>query len=332
LKSGSQSEITLQMRSALQTSESDLYKFTNLEPSLSYDRYGADSRLTVRAYYDMFSYSDLKLRSYNRAVLQLTGRSRSGSTTSRWNLSAMSKAYPDNKSASYIQMQGGYNRTRNGRLGMHFTPSFTTNLFTENSENSFTDLRLDLGTTTKAFFSSLSSFFRLWHSPGDPDAQNAVVKPCVLDVYGRLGLNLKYIKIGPTFGLHALFSSEKGVEFFQRDGNLIRIGGIVEGNIPFPSGIYLTLRGTYQYGFVYNNEIDIDVNTGDITTGDLLMRHPTTFQIRSTLRVPLMTNLVLLGRVNYYRIATDMDEKLSIRPITKNTRFTALAGISYRFN
>ena len=320
------------MRSALQTSESDLYNFTNLEPSLAYDRYGADSRMTVRAFYDMFTYSDLKLRSYNRAVLQFRNQSRSGTSSSLWDLSVMSKAFPENKSAGYLQLQGGFARTRSGRLGMRFAPSFTTNLFTENSENSFTDLRLDVGATAPTVFGNISTFFRLWHSPGDPDAENASVKPYVLDVYGKLGLHLKYFKIGPTFGLHALFSSEKGVEFFRRDGNLIRVGGIVEGNIPFPSGIYLTLRGTYEYGFVYNNEIDIDVNSGDITTGDLLLRHPTTFQLRSTLRVPLMTNLVLLGRVHYYKIATDMDEKLSIRPITGNTRFTALAGISYRFN
>lgn len=331
-KSGSRSEITLQMRSSLQSSQSDLYNFTNLEPSLSFDHYGTNSRLTVRAFYNMFSYSDLKLRSYNRAVLQFQNQARSRNTSSRWDLAVMSKAYPNNKSASYLQLRGGFVRTRSGRLGLRFAPSFTTNLYTENSESNFTDLRLDFSTTTSAFFASLSSFFRFWHSPGDPDAENAVVKPYVLDVYQRLGLNLKYIKIGPTFGLHAQFSSERGVEFFRRDGNLIRIGGIVEGNIPFPLGIYLTLRGTYQYGFVYNNEIDIDVNTGDITTGDLLMRHPTTFQIHSNLRVPLYQNLVLLGRVNYYKIASDMDEKLSIRPIAHNTRFTAMVGISYRFN
>jgi uncharacterized protein YgiM (DUF1202 family) len=331
-KSGSRSEFTLQMRSNLQSSQSDLYQFTNLEPSIAFDRFGVNSRMTVRAFYDMLSYSGLKLRSFNRAVFQFRSHSSSSGTNSLWDLSLMSKNYPNNKSSSYLQMRGSYARTRGGRLKMRFAPSFTTNLYSDNSDNSFTDLRMDLSTTTSAFFTSISSFFRLWHSPGDPDVENAVVKPYILDVYGRLGLNLKYFKIGPTFGMHALFSSENDVEFFKRDGNLIRFGGMVEGNIPFPSGIFLTLRGTYEYGFVYNNEIDIDVNTGDITTGDLFLRHPTTFQINSTLRVPLYKNLILLGRVNYYKIATDMDEKLSIRPVTQNTRFVALAGISYRYN
>jgi hypothetical protein len=331
-KSGSRSEITLQMRSSFQSSQSDLYNFTDLEPSLSFDRYGTNSRLTVSALYDMFSYSDLKLRSYNRAVFQIMNQARSRDISSRWNLAVISKDYPDNQSASYIQLQGGFIRTKSGRLGMRIAPSFTTNLFKENSANNFTDIRLDLSSTASAFFVNLSSFLRLWHSPGNPDVENAAVKPHVVDVYGQLGLNLKYIKIGPTFGLHALFSSETGVEFFKRDGNLIRVGGVVEGNIPFPSGIYLTLKGSYQYGFVYNNEIDIDVNTGDITTGDLLMRHPTTFQIQSALQVPLFQNIMLLGRANYYIIASDMDEKLSIRPITQNTRFIAQVGIRYRFN
>jgi hypothetical protein len=265
-------------------------------------------------------------------MFQFRNQSSANGTNSLWDLSLMSKNYPDNKASSYLQLRGAYARTRGGRLKMRFAPSFTTNLYSNNSDNSFTDLRMDLSTTSSAFFMNLSSFFRLWHSPGDPDVENAVVKPYVLDVYGRLGLNLKYFKIGPTFGMHALVSSENEVEFFKRDGNLIRFGGMVEGNIPFPSGIFLTLRGTYEYGFVYNNEIDIDVNTGDVTTGDLLLRHPTTFQINSTLRVPLYKNLVLLGRVNYYKIASDMDEKLSIRPVTQNTRLVALAGISYRFN
>ncbi len=331
-KSGSRSEFTLQMRSNLQTSLSDIYQFTNLEPSIAYERVNTDSRMTVRAFYDMLTYSGLKLRNFNRAVFELRNQSSTNGTNSLWNLALTSKNYPDNKSSSYFQLRGSYARTRGSRLKMRFAPSFITTLYSENSDNSFTDLRMDLSTTTSGFFANLSSFFRLWHSPGDPDVENAVVKPYVLDVYGKLGLNLKYFKIGPTFGMHALFSSENEVEFFKRDGNLIRFGGMVEGNIPFPSGIYLTLRGTYEYGFVYNNEIDIDVNTGDVTTGDLLLRHPTTLQLNSTLRVPLYKNLVLLGRVNYYQIATDLDEKLSIRPVSQNTRLVALAGISYRFN
>ena len=328
-KSTPQSEFTVQMLSNLQTSEQALYNSTNFVPSITYDKYGGNSQTKFRFLYDMFSYPDLDLRSYNRAVLNFRLNSKAGGSSKSVDLSATAKRFPQNKGGDYIQLQGRYASTKGGRFNTIFRPSIYSNLYTTNTANSFTELRLDLGGNTQVFFSHFSTYFRFWHSPGNPD--EGQVKPHVFDLYGKIGLSFKYIRIGPTVGVHALFSSDQE-EFFRRDGNLIRFGGIVEGNIPFPRGIKLAFSGSYEYGFVYNNEISINPNSGEFDQGELLQRHPTTFQGNAVITIPVYKSFELLGRANFYKIDTDMDEKISINPMTQNTRFTFLVGLKYRYN
>lgn len=328
-KSNPQSEFTVQMLSNLQTSEQALYNSSNIVPSITYDKYGGNSQTRINFLYDMFSYPDLDLRSYNRAVLSFRLNTRADRSSKSFDLSATAKRFPQNNGSDYIQLQGRYASTKEGRFNTVFRPSIYSNLYTTNTANSFTELRLDLGGNTQIFFSHFSTYFRLWHSPGDPD--EGQVKPHVFDIYGKIGLSFKYIRIGPTVGIHALFSSDQE-EFFKRDGNLIRFGGIVEGNIPFPRGIKLAFSGSYEYGFVYNNEISINLDSGEFDQGELLQRHPTTFQGNATITVPVYKSFELLGRFNFYKINTDMDEKISINPMTQNTRFTFLVGLKYRYN
>jgi hypothetical protein len=329
LKSNTQSEFTVQMLSNLQTSDQALFNSTNFVPSITYDRYGGNSQSKFSFLYDMFSYPDLDLRSYNRAVLSFRLNTRAGGSSKSVDLSATAKRFPQNKGGDYIQLQGRYASTKGGSFNTVFRPSIYSNLYTTNTANSYTELRLDLGGNTQVFFSHFSTYFRLWHNPGDPD--EGQVKPHVFDLYGKIGLSFKYIRIGPTVGIHALFSSDQE-EFFKRDGNLIRFGGIVEGNIPFPRGIKLAFSGSYEYGFVYNDEISINPNTGEFDRGELLQRHPTTLQGNAVITVPVYKSFELIGRANFYKINTDMDEKISINPMTQNTRFTFLVGLKYRYN
>jgi len=328
-KRNEQSEFTVQMLSNLQTSDQALFNSTNFVPSITYDKYGENSQTKLSFLYDMFSYPDLDLRSYNRAVLNFRLNTRAGGSSKSVDLSATAKRFPQNKGGDYIQLQGRYASTKGGSFNTVFRPSIYSNLYTTNTANSFTELRVDLGGNTQIFFSHFSTYFRFWHSPGDPD--EGQVKPHVFDLYGKIGLSFKYIRIGPTVGVHALFSSDQE-EFFRRDGNLIRFGGIVEGNIPFPRGIKLSFSGSYEYGFVYNNEIAINPNTGEFDQGELLQRHPTTFQGNAVITIPVYKSFELLGRANFYKINTDMDEKISINPMTQNTRVTFLVGLKYRYN
>ena len=91
------------------------------------------------------------------------------------------------------------------------------------------------------------------------------------------------------------------------------------------------MNASYDYGFVYSDQFTIDL-AGNITVGDTVQRHPTTFQLNAFGNMPLKGNFDLTGRLSIYKIATDMDHKLSINPVTNNERFTLYAGVSYRHN
>jgi len=326
-------EYVFQLRSSLENGKSDFYKFTNLEPSVSLTRSGVNSKLTLRALYENFNYPNLALRSYGRAVFLLTGtRKKDNGGSLGYDLEVTSKNYSGNAGQNYLQVRGRFQTTRSGTVTSSFAPSFYTNLYTNESTNSFTEFRVDWNNSTTAFFGDVSTYFRLWHSPGQPvQDKTGIVKPYVLDVMGKFGISVKNIRIGPSFGVHALFSSEDKT-FFKRDGNLVRFGGVAEGTIALPRNGSLNLSGSYEYGFVYNNEVSIDPATGDVREGDILSRSPTTFQFNSSVLFPLLSMLDLTGRLNYYVINTDMTSKLSINPAIQNNRFTFLVGVRLHYN
>ena len=326
-------EYVFQLRSSLESGKSDFYNFTNLEPSVSLTRSRVNSKLTLRALYESFRYPNLDLRTYGRAVFLLTGTAKKDNGGSLgYDVEVTSKTYSGNTRQNYLQVRGRLQTARSGAVTSSLTPSFYTNLYTNESTNSFTEFRVDWNNATAAFFGDVSTYFRLWHSPGQPvQGKTGVVKPYVLDVMGKLGIAVKSFRIGPSFGVHALFSSEDKT-FFKRDGNLVRIGGVAEGTISLPRGGSLNLNGSYEYGFVYNNEVSIDPNTGDVKEGDILLRSPTTFQLNSSVSFPLLEMLDITGRLNYYIINTAMTSKLSINPAIQNNRLTFLVGVRLHYN
>ena len=325
-------EYTFQLRSSLESGKSDFYNFTNLEPSLSLTRSGTNSRLTLRALYESFNYPKLDLRSYGRAAFSLSGTTKKEKGSLGYNLEVTSKTFSGNAPQNYIQIRGQLQTQKSGAVTSSLTPSFFTNLYPKASSNSFTEFRVDWNNSTASFFGDVSTYFRLWHSPGTPvKDKTGLVKPYVLDVMGKVGVVIKGFRIGPSFGVHALFSSED-VTFFKRDGNLFRFGGVAEGTIALPNGGSLNLSGAYEYGFVYNNEVSIDQNTGEVKEGDLFTRNPTTFQLNSSISYPVLPVLELIGRLNYYVIKTDMTAKLSINPVIQNNRFTFLIGVRFHYN
>ncbi|MFC2170278.1 SH3 domain-containing protein [Acidobacteriota bacterium] len=331
IKPKPESVLNLQFQFSTESSDSLFHKFTNIEPSVSYEKNKTNSRFYLKLLYEMFSYSELELKNFNRITAIFDSGKWKDMSSRNWNLSFTLKNFPENELANYVQLRGRYASSKSGRLNFRFSPSIYTNLYTNNSEVSFTDFKVDMMGTSRAFFHNLSAYFRFWHNPGDEN-QGEIVKPHVFDLYGKLGFNFKYVKIGPAFGVHALVSSEEGVEFFKRDGNLLRIGAFIEGRVPLPKRINLTLNGSYEYGFVYNNELSVDLLTGQIEEGEAMLRHPTTLQLNSTISAPVYKNIEVIGRVSFYRVATDMDEKLSISPIIHNKRFFFLVGIRYRHN
>jgi hypothetical protein len=325
-------EYAFQLRSSLESGKSDFYNFTNLEPSLSVTTSGLNSRLTFRALYESFNYPKLDLRSYGRAAFSLAGTAKKEKGTLGYNLEVTSKTFTGNALQNYVQVRGQLQTQKTGNVTSSWTPSFFTNLYTKDSTNSFTEFRLDWNNSAASFFGDVSTYVRVWHSPGTPvKDKKGVVKPYVLDVTGKAGIVIKNFRIGPSFGVHALFSAEDET-FFQRDGNLFRFGGVAEGTIALPKGGTLNVSASYEYGFVYNNEVSINMDTGDVVEGDLLQRHPTTFQVNSSVSYPILPVLEVIGRLNYYVIKTDMTSKLSINPTIQNNRFTFVVGVRFHYN
>ena len=199
-----------------------------------------------------------------------------------------------------------------------------------NSASSHSEMRMDFGGASQVFFSNFTLYGRFWHSAETTGGGPA--KPHVIDLYAAMGLRTAAIKIGPVFAVHAQVTPGEGTSFFKRDGNLFRVGALAEASLPLPARGSLTLNAAYEYGFVYNDEISIDPDSGIITSGDVVQRHPTTFRVSGQVSIPILAQLEFIGRFNFYKIATDMDPTISINPIIANRMFLLLFGVRYRYN
>ncbi|MBD3179779.1 MAG: hypothetical protein GF417_09320 [Candidatus Latescibacteria bacterium] len=328
-KSGSSTDYVLALNSNLETSDAAFHKFTYLLPSFSYIRHGKGGSTALKASYQMLSYSDAELKSYNKPALRLTSESFSGGSRKTRMLGVFYKQFPDNDLSTYIQGRGRYAASRTGLTSRRLSAAFYTNIFTENSDASFTDLRLDAGGSNRKIYGSLSTFFKFWHSAGE-DTDSTVVKPHVLDIYGKLGFIVRNIRIGPTFGVHTLIAD--GRDFLKDEGDVLRIGGSAEGTFSLPNRISVSFSVLYENGFVYNSEILSVDSFGNVEYGETVQRHPTTFQANLSVQAPITDALELSLRLNTYKVKTDMDDTISRDPVTENNRFSIFAGLRYRYN
>jgi hypothetical protein len=142
--------------------------------------------------------------------------------------------------------------------------------------------------------------------------------------------NLRY---GPSVGAHFQVLDDGG-DFLERDGNLVRVGGFVEGSTPIGAGGRLAVNASYEYGFVWTEPVAI-AGDGTVTAGDAVTRHPTTLQVNANAQLPLGESYDLSARLTLYRIGTDMDsvyENPLPGTVTDNRRTTLFVGVRYRYN
>jgi uncharacterized protein YgiM (DUF1202 family) len=330
LRSSSRSRFLFFLRSRFQSSTSQIHDLSDVQPSITYERRGEGKLLNLNLKYQHLDFSEIDLKDYSMATLSLSSRSSGLAATSMIDLALTSKNFSQNELLSYVQVRSRYSRSGAGMPGAYFTASAYTNFYQNYPSTNLSDIRVDIGKNGHAFFGNISTSFRIWHRPG-VEAEGPV-KPHVVDIYAKLGIRHKNFRIGPSFGTHALLSSEGGNGFLERDGNLIRFGGFAEGMLNLPKNINLRIFGAYEYGMVYTETIAINTATGEFDTGDLLQRHPATLQINADLNAPLLFNFELVGRASYYKINTDMDASMSINPVINNTRFILVFGMRYRYN
>jgi hypothetical protein len=324
------SSFNIQLHSNLETSDSAFHQFIFLAPSLGYERVKADSRLLLKFVFELLSYKELELKNFNIFSLLLDSAGRRGNLSRNASLTFIYKTFPNNDQSSYLQLGGKYATASMDLNQKLFSISLNSNLFTAYSANSYSEMRVDYGADSQGFFSNFTLYGRFWHSP--EAATGGQAKPHVIDLYAALGLRTAAIKIGPVFAVHALVTSGEGTSFFKKDGNLFRVGALAEASLKLPAKGSLTLNAAYEYGFVYNDEISIDLGSGNITSGDVVQRHPTTFRVNGQVAFPILSQLEFISRVSFYKIATDMDPTISINPIVANRMFLLLFGVRYRYN
>jgi SH3-like domain-containing protein len=322
VKQSASSRIAFQLRANMESSKSEFHNFLNLEPAVTYEKTGDNSRFGLNGRMELYAFGEAKENNYTRTQIALTSeRSQKDSITSLDGGLAL-KSFANSAPSSYLQIRLKYSRSRSANGDRNFTATATTDLYTNEPANSLTDIRLDYGANSAALFYNVGLYSRIWHKPAWGTFSS---RPFVFDFLGRLGFNLKYLRIGPTLGIHALVSAEEGVKLIARKGNVFRLGAAADAEIPLPRGGRLNLSAWYEYGFTYENALYA-------YGGDLLQRHPTNLQLRGDFSLPVLADLEIVGQVDFYKIATGLDKTFDYNPVTSNTKLKLLVGIRYRYN
>jgi hypothetical protein len=311
-----------------ESSDVSFHNFSHITPSLEHTRRTGAGQVRWRGLYEMLDYEEAPLRSFGRAQVSYNKSYKDGPRRNLSSYSLSHKNFPDNSLATYIQLKAAWNRNRLGAESHRNSLSTYTNVYPDRSDNNYTDVRASRNKTTESTFRNVNLYTRLWHKPGENDS-TSVAKPYVVDLFGKFGWKKGNLRFGPTVGLHAVVTKD---DFeLEADGNLVRVGGFVEGSYEFAHEFRVQVDASYDYGFVYSDEFSTNT-TGIITAGDTVQRHPTTFQINAFGSKPLGKNFDLTSRLTVYRIATDMDPEISINPVTNNDRFTLFVGLRFRHN
>ncbi len=323
--------LIFRLNSTLESSDSPFHQFTEISPSITLLKENSKKRNRLKFQFKNISFKELEIRDYSKFDLSLYNRKREGEKSRFTDLGVSYKKYPNNNISTYYQFRGKIGSSKFGKSRKHSSISAITNIMTGNYSNNFTDFKIDFGKSSPAFYNNFSVLFKFWHKHENEDSGD-IVKPYILDIYGKIGVNLKYLRIGPTVGVHAFISKDDGVDFIKRDGNLLRFGGWAEIQFNFLKSARFNLNLAYEYGFVYSNQISVNRTTGELLMDDPLMRHPTTLQLNSYITVPFKDLMDIIAKVNYYKIATDMDTRTSINPIDYNNRLVIMLGVRFRYN
>lgn len=325
------SKMVISFLSSFEVSDSEYHQFRSLKPSISLQRKIGDKRTNLLFHYENLVFEELTLRDYNRLSLSYKVNNKKINKRNAAKFSVGMKSFPNNDIDDYFQIKGKLSSSSIGKLNKQNAFAVYTNIYPNLTDNSYTDFRYDFNLISK-MFANFSAYYRLWHNTFESDSDTtSSANPSIVDLNGKLGIKIGPVRIGPTVGIHAILDFDED-EVFKQDGNLIRYGGVAEGTFLLPKMISASFMVAYDFGSVYNDEISIEQSTGEITTGELQERHPTSLQYSATLSAPLVHNLEIVGRLYYYKINTDLDETLSINPIKSTKQLSFQLGIRYNYN
>jgi uncharacterized protein YgiM (DUF1202 family) len=320
------SKASLLLNLLFETESGDLpnHNFSHLKPNLSYIVRNDEKFFKTRILLDTFKFPVSSMNDYSKISAELGF----GNNSKEFMIGGYSKSFPVNAIADYFRLM--LRITRNSRdYKKRLAFSVYTNFFSNATDLNYTDFHFEISSLSKVMLTSFNILFKYWHDQGR-ETLGQVVKPYVLDLYCKLGFNFKYLVIGPVIGVHGNIAFNDGNKLFKRDGNLLRIGGFADLNLPLSDKLKIIGRGTFEYGNIYtNNYTGFNDITGDITIDGVYLRHPTTLHINASAQYQLNSSLNIFARGGYYLIDTGFESIPGMYPVDQNSRFYLVGGARF---
>jgi hypothetical protein len=323
LKAGLQTQWTLSMQGIIQKSDISFLDFNRFMPQVQWLRRTDGGSRGARFEFETIGYTqEAKNNNFGRQLFDFLW---SQNGTQR-QLTVVAKQFPNNQGQSYVKFEGQtgwrkgnaskFSRTRLSLLWVQFTQTGAV-------QNNYADLRVDQSTGGMKTSLDFSLFGRFWSKPDQVAMRNHL-----LDIYGRWGWKFSRFQIGPLVGAHLLLN--KHAKVFKRDGNSLRAGLDCSANFTV-GGVTIDGSLRYEKDFVFGKELSIDVNSGQLTYGDVVVRRPRTIQVAFGAQIPISRDLDFRLDMSSYSIDTDLNDKTSINPVATRSRFVIKGGYIYRF-
>lgn len=314
---------TLGVNGTLQDSKISYMKFFRVAPSVQYNTRTALRGFSAKAEAERMAYAGgSDGNDFLREQLDLLWRDEH----SQRQLTLTGKQFPNNDFQNYVRLQGQM-RTESRGKDSYTTASYSAllNYYTTSSDVQahYLDLRSDASSIGPVVSQDWNIFARAWFDPKDSSDHDHTI-----DAYTRIGFELPYVNVGPIVGAHLLI--RKGEKIIAREGNSLRFGVDARSNFSIQQA-QVNISARYEKDFVYGRKISIDRSTGATTFGELMERHPITFQFSIDVRYPILPALDATLNVNRYEVLPDVNGELSIDPIARRYQFNLLLGVNYHF-
>ncbi len=324
MKSGEESDWVFGLNAALQQSDISYLKFNRIAPSAQYLSRSGGRGFGIKAEIENMGYAGTSAgNDFLREQIDLVW---SEDNVSR-QVTIIGKQFPKNELQNYLRLQTQI-RLRDQTGDSHSSANYSAlfNFFTTSSgtQPHYIDLRSDASNVGSFISTDWSLFGRAWF-----DQKDTTDRDHILDTYARVGFQISSVNVGPLIGAH--LQIRKDAKVFKRDGNSLRVGIDANGNFTIEKA-QLRVNARYEKDFVYGRMLTIDRTTSIVNFGQLVERHPITFQFSIDLRYPLLPALDLTLNINRYEVHPDVNMELSADPIERRYQFNALVGANYRFD
>lgn len=302
-------------------------KFTRFHPILTLATRRSPGFFKTRLLLDTYSFSEMSEYNYMKLGADLNW----GSNRSDLLLGGYLKSHAENEAADYSRLVLRY--ASNSRdFKKRFAVSVHSNLFANEKARSYSDLNLELSSLGGFLTQSFNLLFKFWHNPGDADL-GETVSPHVVDLYWKLGFNLKYLAFGPLVGVHGNLVLSGDGELLKRDGNLLRFGGFADLDLPLSDRLRITGQGTFELGNVYTSDYTgFNDLTGEILIDGVYLRHPTTLHVNGSAQYQVNSSISAFARGGFYLVKTGFDPIPGMYPVDSNSRFYLFGGVNFRLD